>query len=30
MEGKKKLLIADDEKYPHDLLTKLLPGNDLG
>ena len=25
MKRKKKLLIADDEKYPHDLLTKLLP-----
>ena len=25
MKKKKKLLIADDEKYPHDLLTKLLP-----
>ena len=25
MEKKKNLLIADDEKYLHDLLTKLLP-----
>ncbi|MBW2331636.1 MAG: hypothetical protein JRF30_12170 [Deltaproteobacteria bacterium] len=29
MKRKKKLLIADDEKYPHDLLTKLLPGDEF-
>ena len=29
MERKKKLLIADDEKYLHDLLTKVLSGDDF-
>lgn len=29
MERKKKLLIADDEKYLHDLLTKVLSGDEF-